>query len=102
MPNVDGLPSSDVRARQSSQMARRAWQLQEAKNRFSEVVERAVTEGPQTVTRHGRATVVILSLEDYSRLAGGHRSFKAFLRKAPLGPVEIERSRDTGRALRLP
>ena len=44
------------------------WQLQEAKNRFSEVVEEAIQHGPQTVTRHGREAVVIVSYDDYIKL----------------------------------
>ena len=47
---------------------RQTWQLQEAKNRFSEVVEEALQHGPQTVTRHGREAVVILSYEEYTKL----------------------------------
>lgn len=45
------------------------WQLQTAKNRFSEVVNRAVTEGAQTITRHGKPVVVILSQEEFRKLA---------------------------------
>lgn len=45
------------------------WQLQEAKNRFSEVVDEALAHGPQTVTRHGREVVVVMSMEDYRRMS---------------------------------
>ena len=38
------------------------WQVQEAKNRFSELMERAVSDGPQTVTRHGRAVVRVVAI----------------------------------------
>ena len=38
------------------------WQVQEAKNRFSELMERAANEGPQTVTRHGRAVVRVVAI----------------------------------------
>lgn len=38
------------------------WQVQEAKNRFSELMERAVSDGPQTVTRHGRALVRVVAV----------------------------------------
>ena len=41
------------------------WQLQEAKNSFSEVVQRALSEGPQTVTKHGKEVVVIVSREEF-------------------------------------
>lgn len=46
-----------------------SWPLQDAKNRFSEVVRRARSEGPQTVTVHGRRAAVVLSAEDYDGLA---------------------------------
>ena len=45
------------------------WQLQAAKNRFSEVVNRAITDGAQTITRHGKPVVVVLSQEEYRKLA---------------------------------
>ena len=78
-----------------------AWQLQEAKQRFSEVVRRALTSGPQVVTRHGRAAVVIVSAEDYGRLQAG-AGFKEFLRSAPdLSRLEIRRDRRPGRRVTL-
>jgi antitoxin Phd len=40
------------------------WQVQEAKNRFSEVIERALHDGPQTVTRHGRPVVRVVAVEE--------------------------------------
>lgn len=47
------------------------WQLQDAKQRFSRLVDTARTDGPQVVTRHGREVAVVLSIEDYRRLRGG-------------------------------
>ncbi|MFN8121674.1 MAG: type II toxin-antitoxin system Phd/YefM family antitoxin [Thermoleophilia bacterium] len=46
------------------------WQLQDAKQRFSRLVDTARTDGPQVVTRHGREVAVVLSIEDYRRLRG--------------------------------
>jgi prevent-host-death family protein len=46
------------------------WHLQDAKNQFSKVVQKARTEGPQTVTVRGARAAVILSAEDYDALAG--------------------------------
>src|SRR5258708_6858037 len=46
-----------------------AWKLQDAKARFSEVVRRARSEGPQRVTVHGKDTVVILSAQDYAKVS---------------------------------
>ena len=77
------------------------WQLQEAKQKFSELVRRALTSGPQVVTRHGRAAVVVVSAEDYRRLRGG-AGFKEFLRTAPdLSRLGIRRDRRPGRRVTL-
>ena len=73
------------------------WQLQEAKQKFSELVRRALTSGPQVVTRHGRATVVVVSAEDFGRLRSG-AGFKQFLRAAPdISGLDIRRDRRPGR-----
>lgn len=66
-----------------------SWQLQDAKNRFSEVVEQALHTGPQTVTRRGEPVVVVLSIETYRQLSGP--SLKDYLRAAPLDGLDLER-----------
>jgi antitoxin Phd len=48
-------------------MAQRNWSVQDAKNRFSEVVE-AAQRTPQTVTKHGKPTVVVVEVAEYERL----------------------------------
>jgi prevent-host-death family protein len=45
-----------------------SWQLEEAKDHFEELVEAALTHGPQTVTRDGREVVIVFSMEDYRRM----------------------------------
>jgi len=78
------------------------WQVQGAKTRFSEVIERARTEGPQTITRHGVERAVVLSIEDYRALAAHKPDFKAYLLGGPkVDDFSIERDRDTGRAIEL-
>jgi prevent-host-death family protein len=75
-----------------------AWQLHTAKQRFSELVERAQREGPQVVTKHGREAVVVLSAEDYRRLKGSDDDLVAFLRSAPdFDLLELRRAGDLGR-----
>jgi prevent-host-death family protein len=59
------------------------WQVQEAKQRFSEVVRSARSDGPQFVTRHGDEVAVVLDIREYRRLKGGVRDFKAFLASGP-------------------
>jgi prevent-host-death family protein len=79
-----------------------AWQVQTAKQRFSELVQRAVNEGPQIVTKHGRETVVVIDIEEYRRLRGEPMDFKEFLLSIPKGDdLEIERSKDLPREIDL-
>ncbi len=73
---------------------RHAWQLQEAKNKFSNLVERAQHEGPQVVTKHGKDAVVILSAEDYRKLAKPKVNLFKFIQNSPLGGKNIDISRD--------
>ncbi len=79
------------------------WQLQEAKNRFSEVVEEALAHGPQTVTRHGREVVVIVSAEEYRRLKQPKGSLLKCLQVPAEYTVELDisRSRELPRAVDL-
>lgn len=60
------------------------WQLQDAKQRFSEVVRAAELGEPQVITRHGTSVAVIIEYEGYLRLAGPKQDFKAFLESAEL------------------
>ena len=71
-----------------------AWQLQEAKNKFSNLVERAQQEGPQIVTKHGKEAVVVLSVDDYKKITKPKESLVVFLQKSPLGDLELDLSRD--------
>ncbi len=63
------------------------WQLQEAKNKLSEVIRRAREEGPQTITVRGEDAVVVLQAEDYQALVGKRREretlYEFALRWAP-------------------
>jgi prevent-host-death family protein len=76
-----------------------AWQLQAAKQRFSELVERARSEGPQVVTKHGREAVVVVSAEEYRSLSSARADdFVEFLRSGPdLDLLDLGRARDRGR-----
>ncbi|MCX8087596.1 MAG: type II toxin-antitoxin system prevent-host-death family antitoxin [Rhodocyclaceae bacterium] len=54
-------------------MAQSHWQLQEAKNHFSRVVDRALAGEPQHVTRRGREVVVVVAADEFRRLKQGER-----------------------------
>lgn len=75
----------------------KVWQLQEAKNRFSEVVDLALREGPQEISRHGKKAVVVVSCEEFKRMKRGSDSLVEFLQKSPLRGLELDRSRDLPR-----
>jgi prevent-host-death family protein len=72
------------------------WLLQDAKARFSELVRRVRSEGPQRVTVHGRDEVVVISAEEFRRLKG-ERSGEALIAAMQASPyrdinIEPERS----------
>jgi prevent-host-death family protein len=74
---------------------RGSWLLQDAKARFSELVRRAHSEGPQHVTVHGRDAVVVVSAEEFRRLKGARtgEALIAVLQASPCGDVDIEPQR---------
>ncbi|MBU0698979.1 MAG: type II toxin-antitoxin system Phd/YefM family antitoxin [Pseudomonadota bacterium] len=69
------------------------WQLQEAKNRFSEVIEKALRSGPQVVTRRGVETVVIISVKDYQKLTQPTKNLVDFFKQSPLKGVKLDLER---------
>jgi prevent-host-death family protein len=69
------------------------WRLADAKNRFSELVTRALAEGPQRVRRHKDA-VVVMAERDYERLIGKRRNFKEFLTCAGPSLEGLDLTRD--------
>ena len=79
-----------------------AWQVQEAKQRFSALVQEALDEGPQIVTRHGEAVVVVIAIGEYERLRGQRPSFTEFLLNGPdFSQLELERDRSLPREVEL-
>jgi prevent-host-death family protein len=84
-----------------------SWKLQDAKNRLSEVVEKAVNEGPQTITRRGDPVAVVISTVEYRKLTQPKQSLFEFLRNSPMaeamaeGDFDLSRSTDTGRPVDL-
>jgi prevent-host-death family protein len=69
------------------------WQVQEAKQHFSELIRAAHSDGPQFVTKHGEHVAVVIDVAEYRRLRGEDKDFVDFLAAAPdLSVLEIERS----------
>jgi antitoxin Phd len=69
------------------------WRLADAKNRFSELVNRALTEGPQRVLRREDAVVVVAE-RDYEKLTGARPSFKEFLLGEGPSMKDVDLTRD--------
>ncbi len=63
------------------------WQLQEAKNRLSEVVDKALDQGPQVITRRGAETAVVLSIKDYRKMRQPETDLVDFFQRSPLAEV---------------
>ncbi|HZU58932.1 MAG TPA: type II toxin-antitoxin system Phd/YefM family antitoxin [Actinocrinis sp.] len=62
------------------------WQIQEAKQRFSELIRSVQADGPQFVTKHGEEIAVVIDIEEYNRLHGAHgpkKTFKSWLLNGP-------------------
>jgi prevent-host-death family protein len=76
------------------------WQLQDAKNRLSEVVDRALSHGAQTITRRGKPVAVLISAEEYER-AKPRRKIVDILRECPAPGLEIKKLKDRPRDLEL-
>jgi antitoxin Phd len=72
------------------------WQLQEAKNKLSEVVDEAAHHGPQVITRRGVEVAVVISYADYRKISGAKRKLSAFFRESPLAGVKLDLRRDRG------
>lgn len=73
----------------------KVWQLQEAKNKFSQVVEKAITSGPQVITKRGVETAIVLSYAEYRKLVTSQKKLSVFFRESPLAGVDLDLSRDT-------
>jgi antitoxin Phd len=74
------------------------WQVQEAKQRFSEVLRRAKSDGPQVITRHGEEVAVIIDATEFHKLTDEVPDFKEFLRAGPpFDDLDLSRPEDRPR-----
>lgn len=80
-----------------------SWKVADAKAHFSELIEKALREGAQEITRHGKRTVVVVSAKEWDRKARRQGSLVEFLDQSPLkgSRLEIERLRDEPRDVEL-
>ena len=81
----------------------RTWRVRDARANFSELVDKALSEGPQAVTRHGKRAVVVVSAEAWDRHNRRRGDLVDFFARSPLREegVEIERVPDRPREIDL-
>ena len=79
------------------------WAVADAKARLSEVIDRALADGPQTITRRGRETVVVVSAEEWARKTKRQGDLARFFAASPLpgSGLELERTKDRPRDIEL-
>ena len=84
------------------------WQIQEAKQRFSEMIRAVASEGPQVITRHGEDVAVVVDIAEYRRLTQPAVDLAGTLLGGPklddsiadvFAEIEAERKADTGRVV---
>ena len=80
-----------------------AWTVADAKAQLSEVIDKAHREGPQTITKNGRTTAVVVSIEEWERKTARTGSLAEFLFASPLrgADLDVERSKDGAREIEL-
>jgi prevent-host-death family protein len=71
-----------------------SWQLQEAKNKLSRVVENAVNDGPQIITKRGVEVAIVISFADYQKMIVSRGKLSTFFRDSPLVGIELDLARD--------
>ena len=74
------------------------WQLQDAKNKFSRVVEKAVNDGPQIITKHGVEVAIVISYAEYQKMIASRGKLSTFFQESPLVDVELDLARDKSEA----
>ncbi|MBV8773974.1 MAG: type II toxin-antitoxin system Phd/YefM family antitoxin [Deltaproteobacteria bacterium] len=81
----------------------KTWPLAVAKARFSELIDCALAEGPQTITRKGRTAAVIVSIEEWQRKTSRKGNLAEFFAAAPLrdSTLKIERTKDRPREIKV-
>jgi antitoxin Phd len=72
------------------------WQLQEAKNKLSEVVEEAIHNGPQVITKRGVEIAIVISYVEYRKMAASQKKLSEFFRESPLVGAKLDLRRDSG------
>lgn len=73
------------------------WQIQDAKNKLSEVISLALTQGPQLITKHGEKTVVVVSYAEFEKMRKSQGKLSEFFRFSPLAGLDLSRDKSLPR-----
>jgi prevent-host-death family protein len=82
-------------------MGTQKWTVAEAKAKFSEVIERAQTDGPQTITRNGKKAAVVVAAEEWERKTKRRGNLAEFFASSPLRGLDLKVKRVGGRVRKL-
>jgi prevent-host-death family protein len=77
------------------------WTVAEAKAKFSEIIDRAMSEGPQTITRKGRTAAVVVGADEWQRKTKRAGNLAEFFAGSPLRGSELKVRRPTGRPRKI-
>jgi prevent-host-death family protein len=69
-------------------MSTQTWTVADAKAKFSEVLDKAETEGPQRITRHGRTAVIVVAAKEWRRKANRKGNLAEFFAASPLRSIK--------------
>lgn len=70
------------------------WQIQDAKNKLSEVITLALKQGPQLITKHGEKTAVVISYIEYEKMRKSQGKLSDFFSTSPLAGIQLDFTRD--------
>ena len=70
------------------------WQLQEAKNKLSKVVDDALSQGPQIITRRGVEVVIVIAYEQFKKMTVSEQKLSDFFRSSPFVDEDLDLTRD--------
>jgi prevent-host-death family protein len=84
-------------------MGAQSWTVAEAKAKFSEIIDRAMVEGPQTITRKGRTAVIVVGAEEWQRKTMRAGNLAEFFAGSPLrgSNLRVRRLKARPRKIRL-
>jgi prevent-host-death family protein len=84
-------------------MSHQTWTVAEAKAKFSEIIERATSDGPQTITRNGRTTAIVVGADEWQRKTKRVGNLAEFFAESPLreSGLKVRRTKDRPRKINL-